>query len=1567
MQDSTMYKFAAAGDELDDNDSAPDTDEQVPDSAEDATTYTEDVSDFDDLHPILNDAASRRDRMRKQAILSVQKIFPIEAKNYTVSVEDVRIDEQYYTLNEQRTALLARESLVEPIKVTIVITDKRDNKVVSKSKRTLGYLPWMSPRHTFVMDGNEFSVANQLRVKPGVYTRTRANGELESHFNLGRGANFRIIMSPASGIFNLQYESSQIPLYPILRALGKNDTDIANAWGRELLSANQTARAANGEAAVNKLYRKIIHPSQQLPKPTYAEMASAIAEAYDRTRMNAEVTRTTLQDGKGPGFDRVNADAMLAASVKLARVFKKEIPEDDRDALEFKTLHTADTFVKERIEKDAARALQFKVKTKLNRTSAPTVSSIIPSVPLSKPLRSLITQSSLSQIPSQINPVEILDGAVKVTSLGEGGIGSLRAVPETTREQHGSHRGVLDPVRTPESGGVGVDLRAAAYAAVDKQGNLNAPLINARTGKTEYVPVTIYSHKNVAFREVDMKKPRVPVMNDNRMLTVLPKDVDYILTDPTAMFSPATSLVPMLDGAQGNRNIMGSKFQTQAVPLVAREAPLVQAQAGLKKGLSMESVLAKWHLPMAPGDGVVTEIDTEKTQIVIKLDDGKEARLDYADNFPFASKTRLHHTLLVKVGDRVKKDQHLADSNYTRGGELALGTNMRVAYVAYEGLNTNDAVVISEGAARKLTSEHQYKTIVHRHENLTLSRDLHKKYFGAKYSSNTYNYLDADGLPKKGTIVHPGELIVAAIEKKKTNADDAMLGKLSRSLVQPFRDASETWDHSYPGEIVEVVKTNSSVVVLVNTLEPMGIGDKLAGRFGNKGVVSRIVPDDQMFKDEAGDTIEVLYTSAGVSTRINPNQVIETALGKVAKKTGQPIVLEQFEDVDRVQWAMDLLKKHDVKDKETVTDPLTGRKIHGILVGQQHTFKMFKSSETNFSTRSIGGYDANAQPTKGGDAGAKAIGRMDYLALLAHDARANIQEISTVKSTQNDEYWKRVQLGQPVVQPGTSFAFKKLLAMTQGAGINTTKTGSQFALSPMTDDDVDKLASSEVLTATVVKVKSAGNAVNVLPEKGGLFDPAITGGLRGQRWSKVTLAEPVVNPVFEKAARELLSLNGREFEQLMYRDGGAEVKRRLNAIDTVSKIKQLEDQIEVALDAGRENDVDLYVRQLKYLRALKQRNLKAGDAYVITKVPVIPPVMRPLTSGADGKVLVSDPNFLYKDLLLVNQTIRNTPGELRELDDTGTHRRTLHHAVRAVYGTADPVNEKTKARGARGFLQQISGQNSPKTGFFHSRIIGRRQDLSGRGTIAPDPTLELDQIGIPVDMLWKQFEPFLIRSLVLKGYTPLDAQKMIKDRTPTAQQALTEAIKTRPVIVNRAPTLHRYSLLAAYARPIEGNTIRLNPFAEIGMNADYDGDAIQVHVPVSDRAVTEAQNMTLSKLIYADGGKNELNVKPQHEAIIGVYMATRHNTPNSNKAPVKFKTKADAVRAYHENKIDINTPIEIEDKSAMLGQYLRNPTRRESNLSVLPASGMAPPRVMNGGAAPPMSSLPGQHPTQFQQ
>jgi DNA-directed RNA polymerase beta subunit len=1465
------------------------------------------------LQPVLVDAFTRREDIRRKALGALSESFPIKTRSYTVELANPRVEARDLSSGEQKQALLEGRTLSERLRGDLSVRDAQGRLVHEAKDFTLLHLPYFTQRHTFCVDGTEYSVSNQIRTRPGVYTRRRGNEELEATFNLSKGQNFRLLMEPEKGQLFLQPAAgtSRVALYPVLRALGVPHEDIARHWGAEVAELNRAA-FKTPDRHVEKLYGAFIHPAQQT-HTAIEDKVRALHDYLGATAMDPEVTRATL----GHAYDKATPPALLAASRKLLDVHRAAVDTDDRDSLEFKTFHSVDDFLAERIRLQA-RALRQKLGIKLEAHKGD-IRKALPPGAFTRSLHGFLTGSSLSAVPTQINPMELIDHAVRVTSLGEGAIASERAIPLEARNLHPTHLGIMDPIRTPESFSAGIDIRAALSARRDAQGILYAPLRDVRSGKQEFVSASDLMKSVVAFPGEDVRAGKlVDVLKHGEVARVPASQVTHQVDHASDLYGPTTNLLPLLNGMQGNRSLMASKHQSQALSLVHREAPLVQVKSW-NPGTTVEKEMVRLIVPTAPVAGVVTQIDGDHIHIrpdapktaaaadvefysdFVKAGDDETIRLHYDTNFPLAAKTFLHNTLKVKVGDRVEAGQPLADSNFTKHDTLALGTNLSVAYMPYRGLNSNDGLVVSEGAAKRLVSEHMYKYVMQLAGGVQLGRERHRTYFGQKYQARQYQALDEDGVVKPGTVVEPHDPLIVAVRENQLTGNAALLGRLSKSLVKPYVEEVEVWDHDRPGTVIDVVTTGSRVTVTVKTEETLQVGDKLAGRQGNKGVVAKIIPDAQMIHDEGGKPIDLLFTSAGIVSRINPNQVIEAALGKVAARTGKPIAVEQFSPKDNVQFARDELAKHGLKDKETVLDPVTGKSIPGVFVGRSYILKLFKTTDSNWAAHGADRYDFNQQPARGGDEGAKALGKMEFDGLVAHNARNVLREAATLKSQKNDEFWRAVQLGLPTPAPQASFAYNKFLGLLQGAGIKVSKEGSRLTLGPLTDADIAKMSAGALKDPhKLLKAK------DLAPEPGGLFDPAVTGGTTGTKWSHVDLHEPVVNPVFAEPVRRLLGLTQKEFDERHAAHGGAWFQRELSSIDVGKKIEELRRDTRDLRGAA----LDSAVKQIKYLTALEAKQLTPAEAYVLTKIPVTPPVLRPVLPLNDGRLQVSDANLLYRDAFLANQKLHDVKGVLPE-DELQGPRQHLHDAVGAVFGTHDPVSPSAEKRGAKGYLTLVSGTR-PGSGFFQAKLMKRQQDMSGRATIAPDPTLGIDEVGVPEDMLWAMYGKFVIGRLVKKGYAALDAQRMVEEKRPLARQELLLESRERPVLLNRAPTLHRFGIFAAFPIITSGKTIRLNPFGELGSSADYDGDAFQVHAPVTPAGIEDARRLTLSNLIFGDRRPGRLNVAPDMEAVMGIHLATQ---PGHSATARSFASRKEALEAYRRGELRLGDPVLVSHAS----------------------------------------------------
>ena len=1445
----------------------------------------------------LNASPEERQRqLRQKTLEGVQSLFPIIGTHHTIEADNFEVQEKEVNYSDHKKALFKGGSIYEPIKATVVIKDKAGNVVSRRNKHTVMHLPRVTHHNTFIVNGNEYALKHQLRTKPGVYTRRRGSEELESSFNLAKGANFRLSLNPTRGGLQMEYGSSKIPMYPILKQMGISDTDMSKYWGKDLVQRNRDLYGKTSDKAVAKLFSKIVPKSEQSLYESVQDKSQAILRAYENTILDPETTKTTLKKS----FDKVTPEALLVASKKLVSVYNDEDSEDERDSLQFQKVVGPEDIFKERLELKA-RELKWKIKNKLDLSPNVSVAKVMPSTSTNGELKKFLSTAQLASLPSQINPVEMLDSSLAVTRLGEGGISNERAVPASARKLHSSTLGIIDPFRTPESGNVGIDQRFTLGARRDDAGNLYASMVDAKTGKAVAIAAKDMANKVIAFPNQDTKTGSVDAMIRGKVGKVKPREVDYLIANAPKMYTTNTNLVPLLDSTQGNRIIMGSKMVGQAMPLVNREKPLVMSSFvsdGDDESKSIERVVGLSTTPGvgAEDDGIVEEVSD--THIKIKYKTKGDVSYEIPKNMPLASKTFLDGVARAKKGDRVKVGDTLMDTNFTKDGTLALGRNLKVGYLAYHGLNSNDAVVMSKQATEKMASINMTKFVIETDRDTLIDRNKHSANFPRQFTKDQYSKMDK-GVIQVGQKLRSGDPIAAVLRKKTPSIENQILGKIHKSLRQEYSDAAETWDKESEGEVVAVEKEGKRTTVVVRSVEKLKIGDKVSNRYGGKGVISKIVPDEDMVQDESGKPIDILWSSLGVVSRINPSQVIETAAAKVAEKMGRSIAIPSFKKRNNVEWVRGLMKKHGVKDKETVFDPITGKKIPNIMVGPQYTYKLFKSSDTNYAARGLnGGYDINELPSKGGVTGAKGTGIMEINALLAHDARDIIKENAIIKGTRNTEFWRAFQLGRPLPPPKSSFAFDKFKGMLAGAGIRFKKEGNHMSLVPMTDSEVRGMSNGEIENGRMVLAK------NLKSEKGGLFDIGKTGGIVGTKWTHVELPEPIVNPLFKDASRRLLGLTDKQLDEQTFSKGGDFVKKELNSIDIDSRLTSLKK----ALPTSKGADKDNTYKQIKALNALKTNNIKPGDAYTMKAFPVLPPKLRPVVPGAKGDLLISDVNHVYKDLILAKQKLKEAQDLGLPDEDVASMRKHVSEAAGAVIGTREPVSSKLAAKQVKGLVNTITGT---KTGFFNGKVLARRLDFTGRGTAAPDPSLGMDEVGLPESMMWDMYAPFVMKNLSRGGYSALQAKKMVEDKSSRAREELMIESNRRPVILNRAPSLHRFNVIAFKPKPVSGTTIQVNPFMEDGMNLDYDGDALQVHVPVTDGAVTDAKKLYLSNNVLGDRNRGTLLAYPKQEAMAGIFKAT---SASKSSGPIKkFKTSKEAMSAYRRGDVSSTDMVEIED------------------------------------------------------
>jgi DNA-directed RNA polymerase subunit beta len=621
-------------------------------------------------------------------------------------------------------------------------------------------------------------------------------------------------------------------------------------------------------------------------------------------------------------------------------------------------------------------------------------------------------------------------------------------------------------------------------------------------------------------------------VRDGKIQEVPTEEVDYHMSSPNNMFGSHIGLIPLQSAVQGPRLFYGARFYNQAMPVKNNEVPWVQNKPDDSEQ-SFDEIMGDHAGNLrAPSDGVISKVTAD--HIHVKGATGEEHKVPLYNHFSFNRKTQIHSKPVVQPGTAVKVGDLLAGSNYTdTKGALALGQNARVALVPYKGFSMDDAVVLSEAFAKRLTSEHLYNFEQEYDKDLKGGRNHYVSLFPQRFTTAQLKGLDDDGVVQKGTVLKHGDPMILATKPRSISSASAQLGKLSKTLRDARADSAQKWDHDEDGVVTDVVKKESGAQIYVQTYQPTKVGDKIVLRSGQKGVISRILPTDHVPRTSDGRPVDVLLNSLGIPSRVNSSLIYELLLGKVAEKNGKPYKLNSFNKpgekwFDMVKQELD---KAGMKDTEELFDPVMNKKLdRPVTVGSGYVLKLHHTAESKSSARGVGAYDANQQPAKGSgeQAQSKRLSGLETGSLLSSGAYANLREGSTLRGQRNDEYWRTLRSGYRPRPPGSPFVFDKFHALLAGAGIRVKQHDKGVQrLGPFTDKDLDDKKPHEVQNGELVDLNT------LEPTKGGLFDPTM---VAGNKWGRVRLPIPVPNPAFEGHLMKLLGLTERELRAVMSGD-----------------------------------------------------------------------------------------------------------------------------------------------------------------------------------------------------------------------------------------------------------------------------------------------------------------------------------------------------------------------------------------------------------------------------------------------
>ncbi len=742
-----------------------------------------------------------------------------------------------------------------------------------------------------------------------------------------------------------------------------------------------------------------------------------------------------------------------------------------------------------------------------------TPQSLINIRPVTAAIKEFFGSSPLSQFMDQTNPLAELTHKRRLSALGPGGLSRERASFDV-RDVHYSHYGRMCPIETPEGPNIGLINYLASFARVNEYGFMITPYrrvehITDETGKViasrltdevEYMTADIEDRYTVcqATEPVDedgyLLNKRIACRHRDEIIEVDREKIDYMDVSPRMMFSIATSMIPFLENDDANRALMGANMQRQAVPLLTTQAPIVAT------GIEHKCAVDSGVVVLAKGDGVVTKVSA--TGVTVKYDNGEVVDHELIKFARSTQGTCSNQRPIVSVGERVSYNTVLADGPSTAQGELSLGKNILVGFMTWEGYNYEDAILLNE----RLVMEDVF-TSIHVEEYECDARDtklgpeeITRDIPGV--GEDALKYLDERGIIMVGAEVHSGDILVGKVTPKgetDLTAEERLLRAIFGEKAREVRDTSLKVPHGESGIIVDVKRftrengdemgpgVNEVVRVYIAQKRKISVGDKMAGRHGNKGVVSRIMPKEDMPYLPDGTPLDIVLNPLGVPSRMNIGQVLEVHLGYAAQALGWKVATPVFnganEEAIRETLSLAGLRED---GKTALYDGRTGEKFdNDVTVGWVYFLKLHHLVDDKMHARSTGPYSLVTQQPLGGKAqfGGQRFGEMEVWALEAYGAAYTLQEILTVKSddvTGRVRTYESIVKGHNIPEPGIPESFKVLVKELQSLCLDVRvldKDGAEIELKEDDDDDFIPSFKDEEYQADDSTIEAAGFAI----------------------------------------------------------------------------------------------------------------------------------------------------------------------------------------------------------------------------------------------------------------------------------------------------------------------------------------------------------------------------------------------------------------------------------------------------------------------------------------------------------
>ena len=965
-----------------------------------------------------------------------------------------------------------------PLRTTVILKNKTFDSE-KEQEIFLADIPVMTDHGTFIINGVERVIVPQLARSYGIFF---TSGEQKGRTFFGakiipaRGAWVEIESEHDGAIYVKIDRKKKFPITSLLRVFGLVDEkDMVALFkdverGEEYIKATlEKDPAKTADDSYIEIYKRLRDGDLATVDNAKDFVNSIFApERYDlseigRHHFNERFNRPT--DKKATDERTVSLeDLRLILSTIMEKNHTPGALPDDIDHLGFRRIRYFGEMIQQRVRVGMTRMkrnIQDRMSTIEAETSLPI--QILNPRPLQAAIKEFYTTNQLSQFMPQQNVLAELEGLRTMSALGPGGLTRERAGFEV-RDVHTSHYGRLCPIHTPEGPNIGLILRLAMYARVNRFGIIETPYVKVEKGvvtdEVVYLNAHEEEHYNIAHAAVPIDdKGRISIdiveaRRDGEPRAIPKKDIDYMDIATNQPFSVATSMIPFLNHDDANRTLMGSNMQKQATPCIVQEAPIVST------GVEKMSARDTGRVIVADEAGEVVECDA--THIAVKQKDGKKkeyALINFQRTNDFSA---FYHRPAVTVGDKVKRGDLLADTSSTDNGQIAVGQNAMVAFMSWNGANYEDAIIISE----RLVKDSKFATI-HMDEHDVAVRDTK---LGPEVttpdipnvSEVKLRNLDENGVIRIGAEVRPGDILVGKVTPKgetQLTPEERLLRSIFGEKAKDVKDTSLRLEAGKRGRVIGVKvfsrengdNLESGVIkrihITVAQVRNVSVGDKLAGRHGNKGVISRILPEEDMPYTEDGRPVDVLLTPLGVPSRMNLGQILELHLGMAANTLGYQAVVPPFGGADENDVKAELREAGLPEDgKIQLRDGQTGERFaQRTAVGYMYILKLHHMVEDKIHMRSIGPYSLITQQPLGGKAqiGGQRFGEMEVWALLGYGAAYTLREMLTIKSDDivgRSAAFDAIVRGEKISHPHTPAAFNVLVNQLRGLSLDVKLT-----------------------------------------------------------------------------------------------------------------------------------------------------------------------------------------------------------------------------------------------------------------------------------------------------------------------------------------------------------------------------------------------------------------------------------------------------------------------------------------------------------------------------------------------